>query len=321
MNGISSRDELVEYIIKNTRFFESGMHDYVKEKCCLPAPFVKYEKRIRDFRVFEDDVWVLTYPKCGTTWTQEMVWLIANDLDYKTAAETKLHERYPFLEFSAFEFHPEIKKMVDTITVAETTQRPRFIKSHLPLSLLPAELLIKKPKIVFVLRDPKDAAVSFFYHHCLFHAYEGTMNKFFEAFMEASVFYGCYWHYVAPFWNLRHEPNVLVVTYEDMKKDLPSVIRRTASFFDKTLTNEQVTKLADHLSLSNMKDNDAVNFKTVVDLFQSLHGKKTEPGVEFIRSGETGGHRNKMSPEMMKKFDEWNAKMKQALGISNDFPY
>ena len=31
----------------------------------------------------ESDIWVITYPKCGTTWTQEMVWQIANDVDIK----------------------------------------------------------------------------------------------------------------------------------------------------------------------------------------------------------------------------------------------
>lgn len=28
-----------------------------------------------------------------------MVWLLANDLDYKTAAEQPLTERFPFLEY------------------------------------------------------------------------------------------------------------------------------------------------------------------------------------------------------------------------------
>ena len=65
MNGIELRDGLMEYIIKNSRFFEAGMKFYTKEKCCLPAAFVKHEKRIRDLEVFEDDVWVITYPKCG----------------------------------------------------------------------------------------------------------------------------------------------------------------------------------------------------------------------------------------------------------------
>ena len=31
--------------------------------------------------VRENDIWVVTFPKCGTTWTQEMVWQIANNVD------------------------------------------------------------------------------------------------------------------------------------------------------------------------------------------------------------------------------------------------
>jgi hypothetical protein len=34
----------------------------------------------------------------GTTWTQEMVWLIANDLDFEKAKKTPLNDRVPFFE-------------------------------------------------------------------------------------------------------------------------------------------------------------------------------------------------------------------------------
>ena len=39
------------------------------------------------------DVWVVTPPKCGTTWTQEMVWLLANDLDYDGAKTPIMPDR------------------------------------------------------------------------------------------------------------------------------------------------------------------------------------------------------------------------------------
>merc|ERR1719397_962109 len=44
------------------------------------------------------DVWVVTQPKCGTTWTQEMVWQIANNVDMN-GGKTLLTTRFPFLEF------------------------------------------------------------------------------------------------------------------------------------------------------------------------------------------------------------------------------
>lgn len=34
----------------------------------------------------------------GTTWTQEMVWLLGNHLNYEKAKSEELHKRFPFLE-------------------------------------------------------------------------------------------------------------------------------------------------------------------------------------------------------------------------------
>lgn len=38
------------------------------------------------------------YVFAGTTWCQEMVWLINNNFDYDTAKEIPLYTRFPFLE-------------------------------------------------------------------------------------------------------------------------------------------------------------------------------------------------------------------------------
>lgn len=34
----------------------------------------------------------------GTTWTQEMIWLLTNNIDFEKANSTYLHLRFPFLE-------------------------------------------------------------------------------------------------------------------------------------------------------------------------------------------------------------------------------
>ena len=44
-----------------------------------------------------------------------------------------------------------------------------------------------------------------------------------------------------------------------MKQDLAAVIRKTASFLGKTLSEDDVTRLQEHLSFKNMKSNKAVN--------------------------------------------------------------
>ena len=35
-------------------------------------------KSMKDMKLKPDDVWIVTYPKCGTTWTQQIVRLIIN---------------------------------------------------------------------------------------------------------------------------------------------------------------------------------------------------------------------------------------------------
>lgn len=51
-----------------------------------------------NFQARPDDVWVVTFPRSGTTWTQEMVWLLANKLDFEKAKQVPLTQRFPFFE-------------------------------------------------------------------------------------------------------------------------------------------------------------------------------------------------------------------------------
>ena len=64
----------------------------------MPRSFLEIADRIRNFEVKEDDIWIVTYPKCGTTWTQEMVWQIVNNVDPQKG-QLPLFTRTPFLEF------------------------------------------------------------------------------------------------------------------------------------------------------------------------------------------------------------------------------
>lgn len=49
---------------------------------------------------------------------------------------------------------------------ADEVPSPRFLKSHMLMRYLPREMLAKKTKVIYVARNPKDAAVSY-YHFCL----------------------------------------------------------------------------------------------------------------------------------------------------------
>lgn len=68
------------------------------EKWILPQIYADYAEQIYNFEARSDDVFICTFPRSGTTWTQEMIWLICNDLDYETALKLPLNFRFPFME-------------------------------------------------------------------------------------------------------------------------------------------------------------------------------------------------------------------------------
>ncbi|KAJ1525374.1 hypothetical protein ONE63_010190 [Megalurothrips usitatus] len=290
----------------------------------VPARFRELGPDIRALQVRDDDVWVVSFPKTGTTWTQEMVWLIGHDLDYEAAKEI-LPARFPFIDHTAlFDYRsmdipmPELPEFVtDSVGHIDRlpTSAPRFIKTHLPYQLLPSQLQDPKckAKMVYVCRNAKDTCVSY-YHHCrLLEGYTGDFPEFCDLFMDGAVCFGPFWPHVLDFWARRDQPNVLFITYEQLKQDLEGVIRRTAAFLGKTLSDEDVAKLKHHLSFESMKNNPAVNYEEIIEI-NRRHNLITEAG-SFMRSGQVGDWKGQMTAEQSQRFDQWAADNLKGSGL------
>lgn len=58
----------------------------------------EFVDKVHDMLVRDDDVWIVTLPKCGTTWMQELLWLVLYDFDFEAARSEHLEVRTPFLE-------------------------------------------------------------------------------------------------------------------------------------------------------------------------------------------------------------------------------
>ena len=62
----------------------------------------------------------------------------------------------------------------------------------------------------------------------------GPFDVFFNAFIEdVAGYYTPFMPHVLGYWERRHEENILFITYEEMKRDLPAVIRKVSGFLNK----------------------------------------------------------------------------------------
>ncbi|KAL0268405.1 UNVERIFIED_CONTAM: hypothetical protein PYX00_010361 [Menopon gallinae] len=277
--------------------------------CVLPLTFRDAVETIRNFKVLPDDTWVVTFPKCGTTWTQEMVWLLKNNCDFEKAKAIPLLQRVPFFEFEKLTFTEDksLDPVPPTMELTEKLASPRCIKSHLPMELLPKQLWTVKPKIVYVARDPRDVAISYYHHHRLWNGYQGTLEDFVDAFLNDRVVYGPYWTHLLTFMDLKDKSHILINTYEEMKRDLPNVIRKTAKFLNVELSEKQIHDLNEHLSFKSMRSNKSVNYEELGNEVKKLvKADETDENLNFIRKGESGGWMNAFGNDTLEKFKKWN---------------
>lgn len=234
--------------------------DYQFSKQFLPTRFRKFADQIENFEVRPDDVWSVTFAKAGSTWSQEMIWLLNNNLDFEKAKKKLLTERFPYFEYDTIATLPSTNFMKK----AKNLPSPRHLKSHLSAGLLPKQVWTVKPKIIYVARGTKDLAISFYHHYVHMQGYKGTLDEFLEAFLQDKLLYAPYHNHVKDFQFLQNEENILFITFEEMKSDLMAVLRKTAEFLGKNYSDDELRRLEDHLTFDAMKTNKSVNFSKLL---------------------------------------------------------
>lgn len=123
--------------------------------------------------------------------------------------------------------------------------------------------LLYLKQIINLVRNPRDVCLSFLNHLRLMKNYIGDLETIADIFIrDLGPYYAPYFKHILSYWEQRKKnPNLLIIFYEDMKKDVCSVIRRIAKFLEIDVTEEVVNKLAEHTSVKSMKQNPMCNYE------------------------------------------------------------
>ncbi|XP_071954184.1 uncharacterized protein [Antedon mediterranea] len=289
-------------------------HNYKGVKFSMMVPPGNLDA-MATFEVRPDDIFLVTYPKCGIHWLFEITNLILTGGDPdkidRTCMESSLEMAYLKDKTDMTSFEPFYKKL-------EAKIDRRVIVSHLPESFLPPQVFTKKPKVIYVARNPKDCGVSI-YTALKEMGAASEWEEFVEEWTkQEELTYGGYFKHVLDFWKHRNDLNVLFMKYEDMKKDPRGSIVRFADHLECNLTDEKLKLVVHHSEVNNMK-------KTYDDIEKNVPGgvflTRIFGKAPFIRKGEIGDWKNHFTVAQNEQFDAKIRENLRGTGLVFDFEY
>ncbi|CAN9509205.1 unnamed protein product [Ophioblennius macclurei] len=240
------------------------------------------------------DLLITTYPKAGTTWTQEIVDLLLHNGDAEACKRAPTPVRSPFLEIIT---PPPIPKGLDLLNKMDP---PRIIKTHLPIQLVPLGFWENKCKVIYVARNAKDNLVSYYYFDLMNQTQPepGPFDGYIHKFMRGDLAWGSWYDHVKGYWEAREERNILYLFYEDMKENPRREVVRIMKYLDLSVSEEVIDRIVELTSFKNMKENPMANYSCIP---KPVFDQSISP---FMRKGVVGDWKNHFSDEQSKMFDD-----------------
>nr|XP_060609195.1 amine sulfotransferase-like [Anolis sagrei ordinatus] len=257
--------------------------------CCFIQNMVtpEYIDSLEDFEIKDSDVFLVTFPKSGTIWTQNILSLIYHEGHRNGTEDMELADRVPWIEYNI--------QNVDYVN----RPSPRLFSSHLPYHLMPKGLKNGRGKVIYVARNPKDVLVSYYHFSKVSVLLEEVedFDAIMEKFLAGRVLGSLWLDHIEGWYAQRDNMNILFLTYEEMKKDLRSSVLKVCNFLGKRLTEEEIDDVVDKASFGKMSVDRRTNYTTMPpDVLDFSKGR-------FMRKGTVGDWKNTMTVAQNERFD------------------
>jgi Sulfotransferase domain len=211
-----------------------------------------------------DDVVIVSYPKSGSTWLR----FVMAHLLCKTFS--RQHQEVDFLQMQLMVPEISLDAYQNGVNF-QSLPSPRMMRSH-------ALYNPRFPRVVYMLRDPRDVLVSYYYHFQKFHNFGGTLLDFMQSDVRKVE-----WDQHVNSWIFENPSlrNLCVIRYEDMLSDAFIEVQKIIRFASLDRTPAEIRRAIE---------------KSGFDELRELEEKKGLGYVEdqnkeirFIREGKKGG--------------------------------
>ncbi|MCW5519197.1 sulfotransferase domain-containing protein [Aureitalea sp. L0-47] len=226
---------------------------------------------------------MVSYPKSGNTW---MRFLLINSVFNKDKSLVSYNDLEKYIP----SIHRSSKADIDNI------KGFRIIKSH----------FVKKeyPKIVYLIRDGRDALVSYYFFQKDVYDFQGTFAEFY--FHEGYGKIGSWDKHVkkALDYQINNPDNIIIIRYEDLINDTENTLINVLNFLGQKTTPKQLAWAIENSSfhkLQKMQSEEAI----VID----------DKNVNFFRKGRSNQWPSYFTEKMLLDFEL------KAGDILNQFKY
>lgn len=231
---------------------------------------VRHRRFVNSIR--PSDIVIASFPRSGTTW---LGFLLANLL--KPDPEEQVHppNRYSPDINGAYFYN-------DTMERWDYLPAPRFLRVHSPYNPV-------FPNVIYVLRDPRDVMVS--YHHFKRLTDPGFQLSMME-FVSQDDHWPCRWDEHVAGWLLRrNHPRLLLVKYEEMRKDTVGALMSLLEFAGLAYGEKEVVRSVQACDFDKMR---------ALEPELKIVAGGTETSEErVIRRGKVGGWRDELDEKSL----------------------
>ena len=219
------------------------------------------------------DVFLVSYPKSGNTW---MRFLLANYLIGGRVDLLQTNRLVP-------DIHYNPQDIVETL-------KPRIIKTHHPFTA-------KYKRVVYIVRDGRDVAVSYFHHLKKFGQLtaESSFSDYLGSFIEGTAGPFGQWGAHVNGW-LNGAKDILLIRYEDMLADTPRALESVVRFCGLEFEQKKIIDSISACSLAKLREIEKRQFSDIKELSIS------DPAAYFFRKGISGDWKNFFSEDDERKF-------------------
>jgi Sulfotransferase domain len=261
------------------------------------------EARGLAYKPARNDIFILTPPKCGTTWMQQIVHGIQTRGSMNFDEITRV---IPWLEMA--------EELGIDIHLPQAA--PKTFKTHLTLERVP-----KGGKYISVVRDPMDAMLSHyrFFEGWLFEKDSISIEEFALKFYIERPGENSYWRHVISIWERRAEKNILPLCFENIKMDLAGTIERVADFIEVDLNNESKEIVLMQSNIEFMKaHNDKFDDHIVRSSPNHMLNIPADGATSKVKTGKVGESRKFVSTETRDLFDQiWQEEITARTGLNS----